>query len=199
MIALLLLALALASDAFAVALVRGVSGERRVARALETGLAFGLAQGLMPLAGWTAGTLVLSELAAIDHWIVFALLAFLGWRMVQAGLAEQAAAAAGAPAGALSGAAAGARAIAGQRLSLLAAALATSIDAAAAGLTLETFGFPLVLACATIGLVTMVLCAPAYWLAARIGPRLGSRAMVAGGVVLMALGAAVVIDHSALV
>ena len=67
---------------------------------------------------------------------------------------------------------------------LLLAAIATSIDAAAAGLTLELFRPPVLLSCAVIGGVTLALCAPAYWFAARIGPALGKRAEVFGYVLL---------------
>ncbi|QZH76061.1 MAG: manganese efflux pump [Erythrobacter sp.] len=188
MIAVLVLAVALAMDAFAVALVRGAAGPHSGWRALETGLAFGIAQGVMPLIGWALGALFVGWLAAVDHWIAFALLAFLGVRMLREGLGDE-----DEEADKRAGAAPSGRSHFG---ALLLAAIATSIDAAAAGLTLELFSSPVLLSCALIGGVTLALCAPAYWFAARIGPALGKRAEVFGGIVLIGLGVKILAEHS---
>jgi len=185
MIAVLILALALAMDAFAVALVRGASGPHSGWRALETGLAFGVAQGVMPLIGWALGALFVGWFAAVDHWVAFVLLSFLGYRMMREGLDADDGAEDGAEISGKSHFAA-----------LLGAAIATSIDAAAAGLTLELFSPPVLLSCLVIGLVTLALCAPAYWFAARIGPALGKKAEIVGGAVLIGLGVKILADHT---
>lgn len=184
MLALLLLALALAMDAFAVSIVRGAAGEHRIDRALETGLAFGLAQGVMPLLGWALGALFLQWIEAVDHWIAFALLAFLGVRMLREAFGEDD--------DPDEGVAASGRAY---WWGLFAAAIATSIDAAAAGLTLDLFGLPIALACTVIAVVTAILCVPAYWFAAKIGSRIGHFAEAAGGVVLIGLGLKILLEH----
>lgn len=184
MIAILILSLALAMDAFAVSLVRGAAGPHSLVRALETGLAFGIAQGVMPLAGWALGALFVGWLQAVDHWIAFALLAFLGIRMMREGLANDA----DAPSPEGPGKA--------HFMALLVAAIATSIDAAAAGLTLELFSPPILASCAIIGVVTLVICTPAYWFAARVGPTLGSKAEIFGGLVLIGLGAKILAEHT---
>lgn len=184
MIAVLILALALAMDAFAVSLVRGAAGPHSTWRALETGLAFGIAQGVMPLAGWALGVLFVGWLEAWDHWVAFILLGFLGYRMLREGLADEE----GEPASE-----AGLKSHLG---ALFIAAIATSIDAAAAGLTLELFSPPVMLSCLVIGAVTLALCSPAYWFAARIGPALGKKAEVFGGIVLIALGVKIVAEHT---
>ena len=183
MLELLLLALALAMDAFAVSLVRGSTGERHLARALEVGLAFGLAQGIMPIAGWGLGELFAEWIEAIDHWVAFVLLSLLGARMLR-------------------------EAFSGERVpgvplkvhahyaGLFAAALATSVDAAAAGLTLDLFATPVVFSCVVIGLVTAVLCSAGYWSAARVGARYGVYAEGFGGIVLMGLGVKILIEHT---
>ena len=163
MIAVLILALALAMDAFAVALVRGAAGPHSALRALETGTAFGIAQGVMPLIGWALGALLAGWLEAVDHWIAFALLTFLGYRMVREGLEDD------------ENEAANETSVRTHFLALIGAAIATSIDAAAAGLTLELFSLPVWLSCLVIGVVTLALCTPAYWFAARIGPALPRR------------------------
>lgn len=183
-IAVFILALALAMDAFAVSLVRGAAGPHSAWRALETGAAFGIAQGVMPLIGWALGAIFVGWLAAIDHWIAFALLAFLGYRMLREGLEDDDGEEVAEPDGK------------SHFLALLVAAIATSIDAAAAGLTLELFSVPVWLSCLIIGAVTFVLCAPGYWFAARIGPALGKKAEVMGGVVLIGLGVKILAEHT---
>lgn len=184
MIAVLILALALAMDAFAVALVRGAAGPHSARRALETGAAFGIAQGVMPLVGWALGAVLAGWLAAIDHWIAFVLLGFLGFCMLREGWQ-------GGDAEAVDDVKRHSYFVA-----LLAAAIATSIDAAAAGLTLGLFDLPVLLSCLLIGAVTLLLCAPAYWFAARIGPALGARAEIFGGLVLIALGLKILAEHT---
>ena len=88
-VTILLIAVSLAMDAFAVSVSCGISvpgfGVRQAAR---VGLWFGLFQFLMPLAGWALGTGVSGCIRAVDHWVAFALLAFIGGRMV-AGALEQ--------------------------------------------------------------------------------------------------------------
>jgi manganese efflux pump family protein len=186
---LLLLALALASDAFAVSIARGAGGPHSLGRALETGLAFGAAQGIMPLIGWGLGALFLRYIDAVDHWIAFALLSFLGVRMLQAAFSDEDEEGAEAPSQS-----------SGQHLLMLGtAAIATSIDAAAAGLTLDLFGLPVWFACAVIAGVTAAVCVPGYWFASRIGGRFGHLAEGAGGVALIGLGVKILIEHLSLV
>ena len=185
MIALFLLALALAADAFAVSIARGAGGQHSLVRALETGLVFGAAQGIMPLIGWGLGALFAGYIEAVDHWIAFALLTFLGVRMLFAAFTADGEVEREDPAS--TGRA--------HWLALGAAAVATSIDAAAAGLTLDLFGLPVWLACAVIAAVTAVLCVPGYWFASRIGGRYGHLAEGAGGVVLVGLGAKILLQH----
>ena len=186
MTALLLLALALAMDALAVSIARGAAGPHSLPRALETGLAFGAAQGIMPLIGWAAGSLFMAWIAAIDHWVAFALLSFLGIRMLWEALSDS---------DDDTEEAAQSERQRGHWQALLVAAIATSIDAAAAGLTLDLFGVPVVLACLIIAGVTAGLCVPAYWFASRIGSRIGHLAEAAGGVMLVGLGVKILLEH----
>lgn len=188
MTALLLLALALAMDAFAVSIARGAAGPHSLARAAETGLAFGAAQGIMPLLGWAAGALFMRWIEAVDHWIAFGLLTFLGLRMVREALSDSEDDAEDA---------ASEERRRGHWMALLLAALATSIDAAAAGLTLDLFGVPVLLACTVIAGVTAALCVPGYWFASRIGGRFGHVAEGLGGVVLVGLGVRILVEHLA--
>lgn len=185
MFQLFLLALALAMDAFAVSMARGAGGEHRFGRALETGLAFGAAQGIMPFFGWALGSVFMQWIEAFDHWIAFVLLAALGARMLHESFADDSGEDEPAPSGRY------------YWLGLFIAAIATSIDAAAAGLTLDIFGLPVGLACLVIGAVTAVLCVPAYWFASRMGEGLGHWAERLGGVMLIGLGCKILLEHLA--
>ncbi|MFZ9394446.1 MAG: manganese efflux pump MntP family protein [Erythrobacter sp.] len=177
MFAALALALALAMDAFAVALTQGARFRHDWRSIAAISLAFGLFQGGMPLAGWQLGNLALPLVAAWDHWIAGGLLAFLGTQMIWIGEAEDE----GPPR--LSG------------LALGAAALATSIDAFAAGITLPTLGIAPLVSCTLIAVVTAALSALAILLGQRAGDRFGRHAEVAGGVVLIALGVKIAFEH----
>ena len=178
---LLALALALAADAFAVALCQGARAHGGVRGALRIGVAFGAAQALMPLLGWGAGVAFAAAIRDFDHWIAFALLGLLGARTLREGLSDGPAVCEVAPS------------LAGW--ALLGAAMATSIDAAAAGVTLPTLDAPVLLACAVIGAVTWVLCTGGVLLGAAGGARLGKRAEVLGGVALILIGTKILVEH----
>lgn len=174
----LALAVALAMDAFAVALTQGARFRPSWKQGATIALAFGVFQGVMPLAGWLLGSFALAYVEAWDHWIAFGLLAFIGMQMIRASddTYER-----GLPP--LSG------------VALLTAAVATSIDAFAAGLTLPTLGFAPLAACVLIAMVTALLSATAVWLGRKAGDRFGRPAEVFGGVLLIALGAKILADH----
>jgi putative Mn2+ efflux pump MntP len=177
MIEALLLALALAMDAFAVALTQGARFRPGLRGGLAIALTFGLFQALMPLAGWGIGAFALSYVEAVDHWIAFGLLAFLGVRMLGGHVGEDEAA----------------HALTGK--ALLIAGVATSIDALAAGITLPTLDASPWLAVALIGLVTFALSGAGVWLGRVAGDRWGAWAERAGGVILIGLGTKILAEH----
>lgn len=181
MLAIIILALGLAMDAVAVALARGAGGEHRMARAIEIGAAFGAAQGLLPLAGWALGLAFADWIAPFDHWIAFTLLAFLGLRMIH----EAFDAADPDPAMRARSHYAG----------LALAAIATALDAGAAGLTLPLFAPPVLVSCLVIAVVTATLCTPAYWLGTQVSARFGRAAEIMGGAALIAIGAHILAAH----
>jgi putative Mn2+ efflux pump MntP len=185
MIALILLALALAMDALAVSLVRGTAGPKGWRPALETGVAFGVAQGLMPLLGWSLGLLFAEDFAAFDHWIACGLLTFLGLRMIREALDQK-------------GEDEEMRQSRSYYLGLLLSALATSVDAAAAGVTLELFAAPVAVSCGIIGAITAVLCVFGHRCGGAISDRAGTRAELIGGVVLIGLGVKILLEHTVL-
>lgn len=168
-------------DAFAVSLVRGSAEGHSTSEAFKLGAIFGLAQGLMPLVGWLLGVAFAEAFRSFDHWIAFTLLSILGVRMLREGFsgeADEAEQRTGA-----------------SMLSLLVAAFATSIDAAAAGITLPLLGVAIPAACLVIGLITGALCIAGYLVGAKVSRRTGKWAEVAGGLVLLALGARILIEH----
>lgn len=172
MFTLLLLSLGLAMDAFAAAVAQGASSRPSRKTALRMSLAFGLAQAIMPLLGWALGIAFAAIMASAAHWIALALLTILGLRMMKEGLDRD-------PEEPM------------KELSLwplLVVAIATSIDAAIAGVTLPTIGAPIVLACVVIGLTTSLLTYPGVYLGALVGARIGKWAEVLGGLILIGLG-----------
>lgn len=174
----LALSVALAMDAFAVALTQGARFRQGWREVAAISLAFGLFQGGMPLAGWLLGSFALPLVEQWDHWIAGGLLAFLGAQMLWTGEESE-----DGPVR-LSG------------YALLAAAVATSIDAFAAGITLPTMGFPPLTTVALIALVTAALSALALELGQRAGDRFGRKAEIAGGLMLIALGVKIVVEHT---
>lgn len=179
---LLLLAVGVAADAFAVALGKGLAVRRAVVRnALILGLAFGLAQALMPLLGWLLGSAFAEIIAPFDHWIAFGLLALVGGKMLWEAFGD------GDEDQNLDGAL-GIREI-------IVLSIATSIDALAVGVSLTTFDVDIWQAIAVIGLVTFVLSFAAVLIGHRVGTRFRRPAEIIGGVVLIGIGASIVIDH----
>lgn len=174
----LLLAFALAMDAFAVALTQGAKFRPSARGGLAIALTFGGLQTLMPLAGWVIGALALIYIEAVDHWIAFGLLTFLGVRMLGGHVGEEEAAQA------LTGCA------------LLLAGVATSIDALAAGITLPTLDVAPLVAVALIGVITAAMSAGGVALGRIAGDRCGEWAERAGGVILIALGCKILAEHT---
>ncbi len=176
------LAVGLAMDATAVSAARGFAVPAlRPAHFAKVALYFGGAQALMPLIGYLVGERFGRYVEAWDHWIAFALLAGLGLKMLHearsAGTEEIDVE----------------HAFGGKVMLLL--AIATSIDALAAGLTLPLLGAPIVASLTTIGLTTAVLSAVGLYLGRRFGAALGRRLDAFGGVVLILLGLKVLVEH----
>jgi putative Mn2+ efflux pump MntP len=181
-LSLLAIAVALAMDAFAVAIVTGITlvplTKRRVFR---LAFHFGLFQALMPVIGWYAGKAVHEYIAAFDHWVAFGLLAFVGGKMVLEALRGDEES---------------------QRWSdptsgwpLVMLSVATSIDALAVGLSLAMVGSTILIPASVIGLVAATFTATGMVLGRRIGALWGKRVEVVGGFILIAIGLNIVAEH----
>jgi putative Mn2+ efflux pump MntP len=182
LISLVFVAVALATDAFAVAVATGVAlGELTRRRVFRLAFHFGLFQALMPVIGWLAGTAIHRRIADWDHWVAFALLALVGGRMLV---------------GAIGGGDARRSAADPTRgWHLVGLSVATSVDALAVGLSLALLGNPILLEALVIGLITMALTAAGMLLGRRLGEGWGPRIEVAGGILLIAIGIKIVVDH----
>lgn len=183
------IAVALAMDAFAVALATGIClGRVRAAQTLRMALTFGLFQGLMPVAGWLLGLTVRERIETYDHWTAFALLALVGGKMVWEGLttsADDPGCESKDP-------------TRGGRLLLL--ALATSIDALAVGLSFAMLGEPIALPALVIGVVCFALTALGVKIGclARRVSALRRYAELLGGLALIGIGLKILAEHQAL-
>lgn len=192
---ILLIALGLSMDAFAVSVSAAACTKnlrrRHMARAA---VAFGLFQFLMPVAGWLAGAALARAIASIDHWIAFAILAFIGGKMAAGAFREIR----DDPSGASCpvGAEAEKRDLSSKRVTL-ALAVATSIDALAVGIGFSVIGRPALQPAIVIGTVTLAVCLVGFAAGRRAGQALGRYAEIAGGLVLVAIGAKILCEHLA--
>ena len=177
---LLVIAFALAMDAFAVSLAASASGRARGARStFRLSFHFGLFQGLMPLLGWLMGVELAIWVSAWDHWVAFGLLAFVGARMIRAGRRAGTTFSTDPSRG----------------LTLVVLAVATSIDAFAVGLSLAMLGLRIVLPCVTIGVVTAALSLLGIRLGSVLSDRWGARMEIVGGVILLLVGIRILLAH----
>jgi len=175
------LALALAMDAFAVALGTGAVLSRLTGRHLfRLGFHFGLFQALMPVIGWLAGLTIMQWVEAWDHWIAFSLLAIIGGRMIYEAFSDEEKTDDRDPT---------------KGLSLVLLSIATSIDALAVGFSLSVIGVSIWMPALVIGLVAGVLTIAGMLLGGRIGDRWGSRVEIFGGLVLIAIGVKILVEH----
>ncbi|MGQ9686710.1 MAG: manganese efflux pump MntP [Thiobacillaceae bacterium] len=176
-----MLAVGLAMDAFAVSLGIGTTGRACTPRArFRLAFHFGLFQFLMPVLGWLGGTAVARWIGAFDHWVAFALLAFVGVRMIRSALAPDQECKPDDPSR-------------GRTLVML--AVATSIDALAVGLSLAMLRVTVFQPAVVIGLVTGCLTLAALFLGEKLGLALGRWAEALGGLVLIGIGLRVLATH----
>lgn len=182
---IVVLAVALAMDAMAVAGARGLAAKAvRAGDALLIAAFFGGAQALMPALGWALGASFASRVTGWGHWLTFLVLGGIGIKMI-----HEAVGASDDPEDQRDAA----HPFGLKVLAVL--AVATSIDALAAGVTLAMRNASIVRACATIGVVTAVLSFAGVYVGHRFGARVGKRLDVFGGVVLVVLAVKVLIEH----
>lgn len=184
-VSILLIGLAMSTDAFAAAIGKGAAMRRpRWTQALRAGLVFGVVEAITPVIGWLIGSAAARYVEAWDHWIAFVLLLGLGVHMIVAGLKPD------------DGDDAAPRAAEnGSLLALAIAGLATSIDAMAVGVGLAFADVNIALVAVVIGLCTFTLVTVGIMLGRALGVVIGKRAEIAGGVILIAVGSAILYEH----
>ena len=191
---LFVIALALSMDAFAVSICKGLSAKRDFLRAgLICGAWFGFFQALMPLLGWLLGQSVASYIDAYSAYIAFALLVFLGGKMIFEAISEEKERREARERGVEVCACCGDEGL-GAKV-MFPFAIATSIDALAAGLSLSALGANIWIAISFIGVVTFVLCFVGAAVGSKLGARFSTKAEMAGGAVLIILGIKILIEH----
>jgi len=179
---LLLLAVGLSMDAFAVSICKGLAMKKATLKAeLACGIWFGGFQALMPVIGFFLGTLFAGAIEAVDHWVAFGLLGIIGANMLKEAFSEEEDSAADAD-------------ISGKTMFLL--AVATSIDALAVGISLAMVGnVNIFLAAGLIGVCTCLLSAAGVKIGNLFGSRFEQKAQIAGGVILILLGIKILLEH----
>ena len=193
---LLFLAVALSMDAFAVSICKGLASKAgHIKTGLVCGIWFGAFQALMPTLGWLLGSTVAEYVDKYSAYIAFALLAFLGGKMMIEAIKE-----------CLEDKKASSEGICrccendeknaslGFKV-MLVFAIATSIDALAAGLSFAAMEANIFIAVSFIGVTTFLFSFVGSALGSKIGERFKYKAEIAGGVILIAIGAKILIEH----
>jgi putative Mn2+ efflux pump MntP len=180
-VSVLLIALGLAMDAFAVALGVGTTRKDIWFRpGFRLSFHFGLFQFMMPILGWLGGATIARFIASWDHWIAFALLAYVGGKMVKESFGDGAAHNDSDPT---------------RRWTLVMLALATSIDALAVGLSLAMIKVDILYPSLVIGVVAALMTALGLALGKQLGVQFGKRMELVGGLILIGIGLRVVLSH----
>lgn len=176
-----LIGVALSMDAFAVSVCKGLSVKKAgVKHVLTVGVYFGGFQALMPMLGFLLGYKFESFITNIDHWIAFVLLAIIGGNMIREALGKDE----------------------DDKenddfsfKAMLPLAVATSIDALAVGISFAFLGVDIVTAALLIGATTFVLSGAGIFVGNIFGSKYKSKAELAGGIVLILIGAKILLEH----
>lgn len=182
---LVLIGLSLAMDASAIAISNGIVYEGGAKQSVITALTFGLAQAIMPVLGYLAGTGLADIISSIDHWLAFILLAGIGGKMLYEGIRELKSEEF--PKG-------------DKKLpvkTLIMQAIATSIDALVIGVSFAALGVNIIQASLIIGIVTFICCMICSVLGNRFGRYIRKYATIFGGILLIIIGIKTLIEHLA--
>lgn len=180
---LILIAIGLAMDAFAVSICKGLNMRKMNYRqAGIIALFFGSFQAIMPLIGWFLGKQFESYITSIDHWIAFLLLAFIGVNMIREALGEDEDEDES-PQDQLD---------IGELFML---AVATSIDALAVGITFAFLKVNILPAVSIIGIITFVISFAGVGIGHQFGRKYEKKAELAGGIILICIGLKILLEH----
>ncbi len=173
------LAISMSVDAFIASLGKGAASPRpNVGMALRTGAIFGVVEAITPLIGWAAGIAASRHVAAVDHWIAFALLSAVGVHMVLQALTRKPEEAA-----------------TGSLWATVATAVGTSLDAMAVGVSLAFLDVNIFVIALAIGFATLLMSSTGVLAGRFLGQRFGRVAEAVGGCALFGLGAMILFEH----
>lgn len=182
---LLLVAVGVSMDAFAVSICRGLGmRELNLRTAAVLALFFGGFQALMPLIGWALGSQLMGVIAPVDHWVAFVLLAFIGGKMLWEAVHDDGEEDCGCRDT--------------SRIDLrefLVLAVATSIDALAVGISFAALAVDIVPAVSLIGVTTFAFSFVGVAVGHFFGARYERPASIVGGVVLVLIGLKILLEH----
>ena len=180
---LFILAVGLSMDAFAVSICKGLAVKRiDMGKAGIVGLWFGGFQALMPMIGYFLGSRFSNAIQSVDHWVAFILLSLIGANMIREALSKDEDA--GRDSGSLS------------FKTMLMLAVATSIDALAAGITFAFLDVDIALAAGMIGCTTCIISMAGAKVGSVFGTKYKSKAELTGGVMLILLGLKILLEHT---
>jgi len=179
---LLAVAFGLSMDAFSVSVASGISGKcNQRSTAFKMAFSFGAFQAIMPTLGWFVGNNMLNVISEVDHWIAFALLFLVGFKMVCGSTGHEF-----------------------QRreekigfYTLLLLSIATSIDALAVGVSFAFLKISIFYPVIIIGAVTFALALVGVTLGDRVKVLSPGRIEIVGGIVLMVIGIKILTEHLA--
>jgi putative Mn2+ efflux pump MntP len=180
-IEVIVIGIGLAMDAVSVSVVNGcIIEDLKVGQAIKIAFSFGLFQALMPIIGWAIGEAFLAYIQNVDHWIAFFLLAFIGAKMIWESCSRS-------------------RDCTAKNClhlpTLLLLSLATSLDALAVGLSFSVLRVDIFYAVAIIGGITFSLCLGGIFIAHKVQHASKVKLEIIGGLVLIAIGLKILIEH----
>lgn len=176
---ILIIAIGLAMDAFAVSISKGMTIKKLTVRNITTvSLYFGVFQAFMPFLGYILGKSFESYVMHIDHWIAFILLSFIGANMIKEAFSD--------------------KDIKKPEIcvkEMLPLAIATSIDALAIGITFAFLKVNILYSTTIIGIVTFIISGIGVLIGNRFGKKYGKKSELLGGIILIAMGIKILIEH----
>mgnify|MGYP000925100567 FL=1 len=203
---LFIIAVGLSMDAFAVAVCAGLTmSKATIKKSLIVGLYFGFFQAIMPLIGYMLATQFADKIIAFDHWIAFALLSFIGGKMLVESFRKEGCADRECPAETCTDR----ECPGGERpkkkeaslkpAEMLPLAVATSIDALAVGVSFAFLRVDIVPAIFSIGMITLILSMLGVKVGNIFGAKFKSKAEFAGGIILALMGLKILLEHMGII
>lgn len=179
-IEVVLIAIGLAMDAFAVSVCKGISFKKMSwKKATIVGLYFGIFQALMPVIGYFLGTAFETLVTRVDHWIAFILLSLIGLNMLKEAFGKDAECCDDS--------------VDFKTMAIL--SIATSIDALAIGITFAFLKTNILISALLIGIITFVICILGVKIGNKFGDKYERNAEVVGGLILILMGLKILLEH----